>query len=1215
MGTEENKFNALTPETLSENKLIYTEALDFAFCNNDIKNIAITGIYGAGKSSVWRTYVDKRDIKNCITISLGKYDDIVIGDGNKKTNLELENRLERQLINQMLSQMKPSDIPLSKYKFKKNITKKELISKVFWTVLFIISIVMWFIREPIISSLNKMLNSFDNQIIIYLIDLLLFIIPLVKFLLEFYRKNIVSFSKINVKGTEANFKEDKPDETVLDRDIKEIVYILDSSKTDVVVFEDLDRYDNSNIFTKLRELNFLLNSFIKSNNEDRIVRFVYMIKDSLFFSKNRTKFFDFILPIVPVVDSKTSEYRLSESLSVIDNKPDDNIIANISLYIDDMRVLKNVVNEYMVYSKIIPLKKMELKANNLFALITLKNVFPNEFDLLQEDMGFIRTVFNRLEIERTYLIKDFQVEIERKKEKINDIKSKVVNDKFELMATMIPSDVSLSYSENHTWAEYLRTWSKKSNEAVRIYDGGSNYWYNYNQFVDRYVLNTKERKSILEKYPEDKDKELSKLSSEIVKIKHKLRDVEIYKYKDIISELQPESIDKLFLDSDFDITHSHYFPLIRYLIVEGLIDETYWYYKGNFEIDKSKTLKRNDMLYMKNLLEAKKQDVFLNVETPKVVIERLSSSDFNRFNVLNKNILKTCIQEDFKEYVISITNSVDVNDEYNNLAKVVDYFDLGITEKYLSILLFNNEQNIINLLSACNAESENAFRNILISLLTNDSIGAERLKLFSNFIVENENIIVAIPEEKFDIFINNISLSGIKFHHLKRTPIDEKRLKAIEKTQAYVLNVENVICIAELLLGKKICYGKLLSEVYESELLISTKEYIDSNFIDFIQNYVNANTVNENYMNSEDVVIKIITSALSDRYKINYINKNVTIIDNIASIKSIIQINEIMDILFNKDKIRFTKENILNYWNLINNYNEHFVEYVDRNINQNNAYDILSSNKELCNIFINDNEASDKLFNLVIKYADEPIENISSELSEKRIAILITHSLIKRTHENIQLLLDKSYYKEIVLLINLSNADEEREIITELSSMDLDDGIIYMLINSDVSDENAIKLLNKLKESVLIEKIDSDKDVVILEILKDRISNDNIQYICTIFPSFKFKDEFISNLLKFNTINDLQSENLSDLLIEHMLISPKVPIDCKIDLIIKRINDGVEIEQLKKYLLSVKELSELVTIWDGKYPSIDNLHKEKVSNILREKKIAKIRKDGKLMLF
>ncbi len=1216
METGKNKFNALTPEILAENKPIYTEALDYAFSNSDIKNIAITGIYGAGKSSVWRTYVATRNIKNCITISLGKYDDIVIDDENKQTNLGLENRLERQLINQMLSQMKTSDIPLSKYKFKENTTDKELNLKVFWTVLFIMSIVIWFIREPIISALNKLSNPFDTRIIIYLINAVIFIIPLVIFLLKFYKKNIVSFSKINLKGTEANFKEDKTDETVLDRDIKEIVYILNSSKSDVIVFEDLDRYDNSNIFTKLRELNFLLNSFIKSNDEERIVRFVYMIKDSLFFSKNRTKFFDFILPIVPIVDSKTSEYQLSELLSDVENKPDDNVIANISLYIDDMRLLKNVVNEYIVYSRIIPLKKMELKANNLFALITLKNVFPNEFDLLQADKGFIRLVFDRLEIERASLIKNFQIEIERKKEIIDYIKDKVVNDKFELMATMIPSDVSLYYSNKEPWAEYLRTWSNKSNENVLIrYDGGSSNWYNYNQFVDRYVLNTKERKSILEKYPENKDKELRKLSSEIVKIKHKLRGVEIYKYRDIISELQPESIDKLFLANDFDITHSHYFTLIRYLIVEGLIDETYWYYKGNFEIDKSKTLKRNDMLYMKNLLEAQKQDVFLNVETPKVVIKRLSSSDFNRFNILNKNILKTCIQENFEKYVIAITNSVDVNDEYDNLAKIVDHFDLGLTEKYISILLKNNEQNIINLLSVCNAENENAFRNILISLLTNDSIGTERLTLFTNYIEENEDIIIAIPEVKFDIFIDNISLSKIKFSHLKRTSKNVERLKAIEKTQSYVLNVENIICIAENLLGKKIYYGKLLSEIYQSELLISTKEYIDSNFIDFIQNYVNANTVNENYTSSEEIVIKILTSDLSDNYKINYINKNETIIDNIALIKNIIQNNEIIDILFNKDKIRFTKENILNYWNLINNYNENFVEYVDRNINQNNAYDILSSNKGLCNIFINDNEVSDKLFNFVIKYADEPIEIISSDLSEKRITILIKHNLIKRTSENIQLLLNKSYFKEIVLLVNLSNEDEEIEIITDLLSMELADEIVYMLINSNISDENVIKLLNKIKESVLIEKINSDKDVAITEILNNRLSYDNIHYICTVFPLFKFKDEFISNLLEFNMLNDLNTEDLSDSFIEYILISPKVSIDSKIDLIIKRINDGIEIEQLKKYLLSVKELSELVTIWNGKYPSIDNLHKERIADILREKKIAKIRKDGRLMLF
>ena len=49
METDKNKFNSLTPEILKKNETIYNEALDYAFSNSEIKNIAITGIYGAGK--------------------------------------------------------------------------------------------------------------------------------------------------------------------------------------------------------------------------------------------------------------------------------------------------------------------------------------------------------------------------------------------------------------------------------------------------------------------------------------------------------------------------------------------------------------------------------------------------------------------------------------------------------------------------------------------------------------------------------------------------------------------------------------------------------------------------------------------------------------------------------------------------------------------------------------------------------------------------------------------------------------------------------------------------------------------------------------------------------------------------------------------------------------------------------------------------------------
>ncbi|EKU17550.1 hypothetical protein D593_0733 [Streptococcus intermedius BA1] len=139
--TKHNKFNALTPEVLKENKQIYTEALDYVFSNNDVKNIAITGIYGAGKSTVWNTYVHQKGLSNVITVSLGKYknnindDDILkevsvtkfansetdsaedrLRNENQRTvDIDDDNRVERQIINQILSQIESKKIPLSKY--------------------------------------------------------------------------------------------------------------------------------------------------------------------------------------------------------------------------------------------------------------------------------------------------------------------------------------------------------------------------------------------------------------------------------------------------------------------------------------------------------------------------------------------------------------------------------------------------------------------------------------------------------------------------------------------------------------------------------------------------------------------------------------------------------------------------------------------------------------------------------------------------------------------------------------------------------------------------------------------------------------------------------------------------------------------------------------------------------------------------------------------
>ena len=63
---DKGRFFSLCPSVLENNEEYntYYEGLDYAFQDADIKNIAITGIYGAGKSTVWQSYVKKRNLKN-----------------------------------------------------------------------------------------------------------------------------------------------------------------------------------------------------------------------------------------------------------------------------------------------------------------------------------------------------------------------------------------------------------------------------------------------------------------------------------------------------------------------------------------------------------------------------------------------------------------------------------------------------------------------------------------------------------------------------------------------------------------------------------------------------------------------------------------------------------------------------------------------------------------------------------------------------------------------------------------------------------------------------------------------------------------------------------------------------------------------------------------------------------------------------------------------
>lgn len=1224
------EFNALTPETLDKNKKVYTDALDSAFNNDEVKNIAITGIYGAGKTTVWRTYVKEKDLSNIITVSLGKYEDSFdydeciskfdekdeengiknrggeICDESKKSDLDNDNRIEKQIINQILSQIDPKKIPLSKYRYKTNKTTNEITLQTIYLTSFIVGFLLLLFSSPITDSIREINSSFKS-VIYYILSGLLITAPLIHFLLAIFKENKIKISKINFKGAEANFDEAFEEETILDRDIKEIVYLLRSSETKVVVIEDLDRYDNINVFTKLRELNFLLNKYSIVNGDKTPIKFVYMIRDGLFYSKNRTKFFDMIIPIVPVLDSKNSENILLDNLIGYGEKLDKKFLYKISLYIDDMRLLKNIVNEFAVYSHVLHMKELELSYNMLFALIVLKNIFPKEFDELQEDRGYIYNIINNKEKTISDVKSELETDLKSYETDISNLQRAVESKKFEVMAAKIPPTIRLDETRYKSWTDFLKDmYDNQKNRFKFNLKHSSNYstevYYDYKEFVEEFNLLDEESKKYINKSNSDILKEIEKLKSEKDSLAKEIIELKTISLKNLLSKLSTVKIDEYFIANESKITSSHYFNLIKYLISDGLIDETYYLYKGLFYKGK---LGVNDTIFMKNLLVSAEQDIFFELENPKEVQYRLDIDDFRRHNILNKDLLESCINLKSVNEITKIMESVDENDNYSLLVQILNAYQPKTITVFVEILSRIKNEYLIKSLSACDEENDFAYKHLLKSIFTSNNFTKENLSQFSPYLKEYEKIVSDIEVSEFDNFIDNISSAEVEFEDLSKCEANSDRIKKLENVSAFKLTVDNVLFISKLLLNKEVYYHNLLSEVFDSETFKSTSEYINDNFNSFIEEYIDKNQNNEIYDNDESILIKIINSDIPFDYKIKYIEDNETMLKELSSINDLESNLSIVDKMLDKNTILFNKENIKLYWDAIDEYGEEFTEYFDKNISEDNAEEIFNYVDGIANTLINSDIVSDKVFKFALISADEKIDNIVGDTSKERVAKLIKKDLILISNENLEFLVKRSYDDELVDLVEGLDNTSENKAINILLSFELRDKLIYKLANSEISDENSMRLLNKLPSEINIKNIDFSKTNIIKILINNGLNDDNINYICLKFADFTVKDKFANYLEINNKFSIIENENLSESFVNYIFNDNTISSDSKIDIIITKIKAHSSKEVIKELISQVEEIAKLATVWESKRPALENQEQKKVGFALIEEKYVK----------
>lgn len=174
------------------------------------------------------------------------------------------------------------------------------------------------------------------------------------------------------------------------------------------------------------------------------------------------------------------------------------------------------------------------------------------------------------------------------------------------------------------------------------------------------------------------------------------------------------------------------------MIVNGFLDNNYSkFIVDTSKVDISNVLKRNDIIYIKGIEEGRSLNMFLNVETPDLVIKRLNKDDFMRDNILNMNIFKTCLEKDMVDKVIAITKSITNYKKYGDLWWILSELGLDWKGKYFNILLYNDKDLFDNILNYFKSKTDN-FNNIMISILITEHTDDNKLKLLKKYLGHEE---------------------------------------------------------------------------------------------------------------------------------------------------------------------------------------------------------------------------------------------------------------------------------------------------------------------------------------------------------------------------------------------------------------------------------------------------------------------------------------------
>jgi hypothetical protein len=1073
-------FYSLSPTDQKRDGQCYFDALNWALNNVKIKNIALTGPYGSGKSSILQTFQKQNTNKNFhfLNISLATFKEEKEIQ-NKTEGENLQRLIELSILQQLFYKEKDQKLPDSRLKKIISFSWIKLVFLSFGCVIFIISLIV-LLKPNILSTIfPNILISEATKIFIHYISLICSVIGIFFIVLKSIRLlHNLKINKLNINNAEIEISPEI-NKSVLNHNLEEILYFFEVTNYNVVIIEDLDRFQETEIFTKLREINLLINNSRKIN---RYIPFIYAVRDDMFTDKDRTKFFDFIIPVIPVINASNSNEILQKEIKTIADKVSETLIDDISLFIDEMRLLYNIINEFQIYKQLL---SKELLQDKLLAMIVYKNICPCDFVKLSSYEGTLYETINK----KQELVKQYLTDIDEKitlyKTQIKQLEDLKIKDKKELRALYILQYIDQLNgitafhinNQNYNFKDILE-------DDIFPYFIANSVFYNYycdkpSNYNAYYLQNGKQvqlKFSDIEKivdaeysYEERVKKIENWNSGQTDELRKKIETLEQKR-----NEIRREKLQNLIVSGNLKIeATANQQKLINILLRNGYIDENYLDYISIFH---EGSISKNDHTFLLNVKSQTKTDFTHRLNKIDKLISKINIRDFENEFILNYQlvdyILSNVEYERQKEAIFRFLKtesdaSLEFIDGFVQSRENISVFIRELCHYWNNIWnyfynsLFDNKLGIYFGLILTNAQTSDIK---VISEKSNLKQYISEKKEFCSIVREEEKI-----KEILKIF-------DIKFIDLDVTKTSKELFDYIYQYNHYQIN-EKMIKIMIQAKGSfdQVDFDTRNYYAIQNSNCMELTSYINNNILEYIGNIylkLNANT-----QEKEDYLIILLNNErLAEKEKTAIIQKVETKISNLEEIET----DEITNILLKESKVVPTWSNlIIQFSDNEDKLSEHAVAFLNNIENANSLSKIKISTEEqdedtvkkfLVAIVLNDNINNNSyallLNSIPYHYTKLGFENLPQE----KVNLLIEKNKLGLTATNYSALKENFSGLQIKLI-------EKRhwELSDKLNDLSFDNSDVIALLQSPV-------LSLKLKNSIL-EHYGDDNIVESAEIL------------------------------------------------------------------------------------------------------------------------------------